>query len=894
MPSIPLSELNRRIGTIQQPLKPLGPPGSLSVNFIVKNEEKNIEAAVRSCLPFADEVIVNDTGSTDRTLEILSHLPVKVIHSEWRGDFSYARNLAIEASTCAWILWLDADDRVPADQVENFRKLKSAPLDRCFGFQVINTLAGQPIGSRFIQTRMFPRHPELRFERKIHEQIIYACAKLGLYNFNTRTTVWHTGYEDPLMKNRKAQRNIDLLQQEDLDDDPILRMQEGDSLAILSRWSEAAVAYAKAWDHPFSRVVNPQAFEELPNNIGTAMRKLGRPEEALVWFGKARELNPQKAEGHYHAGEVLLELGRVAEAKTCFENCVALEPMDTSVSNQYDACRMHSWNHLCVLALAAGDPVEAERRARELFATYPQVVETRFHLGKALLLQHNASEACSWYEEGLRMYPQADAQAWLAFETALAESGRRAEATQVRMRAREAGVALPAAMMAALPVVGQERPDLSLCMIVKDEARDLPACLQSALPLKAELIVVDTGSSDNTVEIAQGFGAKVVQFPWIGDFSAARNRSLEEATGRWILWLDADDRLLEVDRSKIAALVKLPADRAYLFLVKNSLDEGKTGSVFNQIRLFPNRSELRFEGRVHEQILPALQRCSLPVETRAVRVIHTGYSDPVTMRSKQERNLKLLEAELAAQPRSMTAVKFYSMGGACQDLGRWVEARQWYERARNQAVQLGEDPHIAEAVPVKLAECWAAQEQWQAALAILEEVLRLDPLHPGACLLAAQVHKNLGQAEASARHALRLFFHQEGPTHIPIDFQQLHVGAAKLLGDYFNSHGQQQLAVELLRMGLRAHEGEGAPLEKVISLLFDAEELGFCRELLELDLARSETPEVRFRLGQVCILQGDGGGGLLHLRRALELRPADEGIAGLLDALEKDLQRDQP
>ena len=122
MPSINPNDVNKLIGTIKEPLQPLGPNNTLSVCMIVKNEEANIEAAIQSFLPFADEIVVNDTGSNDRTLEILKTLPVKIIQSEWIGDFSYSRNLSIDAATMSWVLWMDADDRVPADHIENCKK----------------------------------------------------------------------------------------------------------------------------------------------------------------------------------------------------------------------------------------------------------------------------------------------------------------------------------------------------------------------------------------------------------------------------------------------------------------------------------------------------------------------------------------------------------------------------------------------------------------------------------------------------------------------------------------------------------------------------------------------------------------------------------------------------
>src|SRR3979411_386218 len=92
---------------------------------------------------------------------------------------------------------------------------------------------------------------------------------------------------------------------------------------------------------------------------------------------------------------------------------------------------------------------------------------------------------------------------------------------------------------------------VSLCMIVKNEAANLPACLASIQGLPPEIVVVDTGSTDHTRDIALQFGAKVYDFPWVDSFAAARNESLKHATGDWIFWLDADDRLDNDNRCKL-------------------------------------------------------------------------------------------------------------------------------------------------------------------------------------------------------------------------------------------------------------------------------------------------------------------------------------------------------
>jgi len=93
-------------------------------------------------------------------------------------------------------------------------------------------------------------------------------------------------------------------------------------------------------------------------------------------------------------------------------------------------------------------------------------------------------------------------------------------------------------------------PRVSLCIIVKNEAHNLRDCVAPVADSVGDIVVVDTGSTDGTVEIARGLGARVFSFAWVDSFAAARNESLRHAVGDWVLWLDADDRVDEVNRGE--------------------------------------------------------------------------------------------------------------------------------------------------------------------------------------------------------------------------------------------------------------------------------------------------------------------------------------------------------
>ncbi len=205
------------------------------------------------------------------------------------------------------------------------------------------------------------------------------------------------------------------------------------------------------------------------------------------------------------------------------------------------------------------------------------------------------------------------------------------------------------------PVAPGPKPKVSLTMIVRDEEANLPACLGSARDLFDEVIVVDTGSTDRTVEVARLFGARVFDFVWVGDFAAARNAALARATGDYAFWLDADDVIEPPQRERLKALLDglKPGEEA-AYVVRCACDPDRDGgggeTVVDHVRLFPAREDVRWTYRVHEQILPALRRAGVPVRWTDVTVRHTGYADPALRRLKLARDEAILREDLEDRP----------------------------------------------------------------------------------------------------------------------------------------------------------------------------------------------------------------------------------------------------
>lgn len=198
----------------------------------------------------------------------------------------------------------------------------------------------------------------------------------------------------------------------------------------------------------------------------------------------------------------------------------------------------------------------------------------------------------------------------------------------------------------------QAKPKISLTMIVRNEEHHLPDCLASVADLVDEIVIADTGSVDRTREIAASFGARVIEFPWIDDFAAARNAALEQATGDWIFWMDADDRVDEDNRVKLRELFASLGDEHVARVMKCHClsGSGGTATTVDHVRLFRRLPEVRWKYRVHEQILPAVRASGGTVQWTDVTITHVGYADPAARGLKLERDVRLLLAEREQWP----------------------------------------------------------------------------------------------------------------------------------------------------------------------------------------------------------------------------------------------------
>jgi glycosyltransferase involved in cell wall biosynthesis len=209
---------------------------------------------------------------------------------------------------------------------------------------------------------------------------------------------------------------------------------------------------------------------------------------------------------------------------------------------------------------------------------------------------------------------------------------------------------------------------LSVSMIVKNESKHIRKCLESILPAADEIVIADTGSTDNTLEIISEFNVRLFHYKWENDFSAARNFSLKHCTGDWILYIDADEELCSNSVEEIRRITAGNETSAYYCTIENLNEITGNPSIMEYPRLFPNRKNILFCGKVHEQIEPSIRQSGIPLKYSGVKLIHKGYNIPKDqLKLKAERNLEILLTEFNKSPSAYYAYHLGQTYGTLDD-----------------------------------------------------------------------------------------------------------------------------------------------------------------------------------------------------------------------------------
>ncbi len=392
--------------------------------------------------------------------------------------------------------------------------------------------------------------------------------------------------------------------------------------------------------------------------------------------------------------------------------------------------------------------------------------------------------------------------------------------------------------------------NLSACLIVKNEESVLPRCLESIRTFVDEIVLVDTGSNDRTIEIAHSYGAQVYHFPWIDDFSAARNESLRYAHGEWILYIDADEVIDAANAAKIRQVITREDIMAVTVrqCIPQQADNIATSYYSEYCRIFRRHPNIRFEGAIHEQILPSIERLEGMVLRSDIVVHHWAYAiDAVKKQKRAERNLRCLLAEIKHIPDD--PFLYLNLGMTYRELG-----------------------------------------QRDAAIDTLHRTLSLDDGNMKRELVG-QAHLTLAKIYLEVENTAKAVYHAQ---------QAGIFDTANPLPDYLLatlavSEQQYEKAIRHLEAAIRIAMGYGGILPGVeLNMAHVYLELGGCRSMVgdilsaEADFLRSlqcnpSSATPCLLLGNGRLMRGDRKGAVEMFERALAINPslddARQGIA---------------
>ncbi len=275
-------------------------------------------------------------------------------------------------------------------------------------------------------------------------------------------------------------------------------------------------------------------------------------------------------------------------------------------------------------------------------------------------------------------------------------------------------------------------------MITRDEEQFLARCLSSVRGLVDEIVVVDTGSVDRTVDIAGLFGARIYNFVWEENFSAARNFSLSKANGDWIFSLDADEAISEQDQIPLRKMIRSAAAKSMAFSIVTrnyTNDPNQVGWIANdgrhpteeagcgwvptkKVRIFPNHSRIRYEYLVHEMVEPSLHREGFKIQVCNIPIHHYGPLFEVNKFQKMQTYYRMGKNKLFELGDNPIALRELAIQAGI--LGKTAEAINLWERL------IAMKPNMAEAF-VHLGTAYFQLNKYQAALQAAKKALELAP-----------------------------------------------------------------------------------------------------------------------------------------------------------------------
>lgn len=308
----------------------------------------------------------------------------------------------------------------------------------------------------------------------------------------------------------------------------------------------------------------------------------------------------------------------------------------------------------------------------------------------------------------------------------------------------------------------KQRLRLSQCMIVKNEEANIERALSWGKGVMWEQIVVDTGSTDRTMDIARSLGAKVCRIPWEDDFAAAKNYAIGQAKGDWIALLDADEYMAEEAVETLMLAIE-EADRRGMEGLSTGWqqldDEGRIYSSGTQVRFFKNKEDIRYRRRIHEQLESVTGRpLKLGDVVAQLSIFHTGYqSKAMARKTAERRNLRLIEEELREHPDDYEMMGY--MGDEYLD-SDGKEAARWYAASvAHMPPQLSESDQRSAVTFTRLLSLRLGDEDasWEDGQEIYELGTRYFPKEADLEYVAGHYWARRGEFGRAVRHLREAF-----------------------------------------------------------------------------------------------------------------------------------------
>jgi glycosyltransferase involved in cell wall biosynthesis len=590
----------------------------ISVCMIVKNEERYLDNCLKSIKDVADEIVIVDTGSDDRTVEIAKKYTDKIYFHPWKDSFSEARNHYLKYATGDWIFQIDADEELVQEDIPVLLEaIQDEELDGVM-VQIVSKFQEGKREAIHSFERIFRNNSLIHYEGRVHNRLVgIQKAKVLPIRLN------HYGYDlNQTQSKKKFDRTVSLLKMdlEENPDNPMTYHYLGCSYLGQGMWKEsldnslmairlaeakndpnmiylwshynAAMSYYRSKELNMAEDISISALKKYPNHIDSHFIL------SLVYFDRKQWSRLIK-----HGKEYIRLIQRFEESPEAFGNLVT-----NSISE--------SWNVNVLIGMAyfeKGQSKRHEKAFEEAIARAPEPFIALRAIGIFFYNEKNSEKAFKYLIRAQKEKPD---------DRTVINLIRQIDAAKMNRT---------------------KKPTISCCMIVKNEDAYLEKCLESIKDYVDEIIIVDTGSTDKTVEIAGRYTDKVYFHPWEGNFSRARNQALSYATCDWIFQIDGDEELLEGGGEKLQkAVLKSGLADAFLVNIISTYSNGKKKARHNFERLFRNNGVIHYEGIVHNLVKGA--SC---IKSSKIEVMHYGYDvDEKKAYEKFIRTTELLKKQI--------------------------------------------------------------------------------------------------------------------------------------------------------------------------------------------------------------------------------------------------------